>query len=186
MKNKIITLILSISCMILIACNTESVEPVATVESTEYIETVTEVVEGYSAEEETEETEVLTGAEIDIDNIEYEDISLPEEVSQITRGISNYAGTTSKHGYKYPADYVENSGNSVADTERMFDEGFFSEEEYQEMIEFARELDSGSLDKQIQDEINSFNNNSGGTTGGGAPIELPVLPETVPDGRICY
>ena len=163
---------------------------VEAVESTEEAETVT-AVEG--------EKEVLTGEEISLDLEEEsteetdKDKALLEAMKEgINEGISPLAGTTSKHGYVYPDDYVEcgpKDEDAIADVERMFDNGWLTEEEYQRDLEFFKNPDA------IQDIVDSLGavseSERAGNTGnppatGGAPIELPVLPETVPDGRICY
>lgn len=144
-------------------------------------------VEGYSAEE---EKELLTGAEIDIDNIESdEEDPLKDLDLEKPTGVSKYAGTTSKHGYQYPADYVPNSGNKRADLERRFDDGKISEESYQDLLDFINDLASGKVENDIQESKDKLNGNSGGGTvpgNGGVTVTVDKGNSYSPDGRICY
>lgn len=157
-------------------------------------------VEGYTSET---EAEVLTGDEIYLEDPDSEEVAdAKEKLDQMIKDanlqmeISPYAGTVSKHGWQYPDDFCE-LGTRPEDKrgiiETCFDEGLIDEETYQSEIKFLEGLLSNSGAGSLADfaaeaaESQSGKGDSSSTpSGGGDPIELPVLPETVPDGRICY
>ena len=221
MKIKALITIFSLS-FILVACNKDDlVEPISTVEETTTIvetveETETTTIEEVESTVEVEETstekEVLTGEEISLDLEEEsteetdKDKALLEAMKEgINEGISPLAGTTSKHGYVYPDDYVEcgpKDEDAIADVERMFDNGWLTEEEYQRDLEFFKNPDAiqdivDSLGAVSESERigNTGNPPAGGTSSPSSPPGTPGYdPATYypegntyhPDGRICY
>lgn len=162
-------------------------------------------VEGYVSETPAEQ-EVLTGDEISLEDIPDDvqeamdeiDKALSDNNTKESTNVSELAGTTSKHGYVYADDFNER-GKRYEDRrgrlEQRFDQGMITEEQYQQSLKLLESTkDNGSGTPSMEDVVKAIdeatnpNPVDGSTTpgGGGAPIELPVLPETVPDGRICY
>ena len=91
-------------------------------------------------DESTEEAEEIELLEHTVEPVEGYDIITPEEA--LARGISPYAGKTSKHGWIYPDDYVEYGPryeDHISDTEMMFDMGLLDEAEYQELLKMYKE-----------------------------------------------
>ena len=155
-------------------------------------------VEGYSAEEETEETELLIGDEIVLETEE-------ESTEEVGTEISPLAGTTSKHGYVYPADYITGGPkveDQIGDVEMAFDMGWITEEEYQHDLEFFKKIQSGKISsaedilKEIKAEaaakvantkpsIGGGSSQPGGS-GNGVTVTVDKGNSYSPDGRICY
>lgn len=90
MKNKIITLILSLSCMMLTACNnTNSADAIETVEETTIVEIETTTEEAVVAEEGTTVEEITTDAVVANDGAVVEVTELPELVAGETLNITS-------------------------------------------------------------------------------------------------
>lgn len=147
-------------------------------------------VEGYVATEETTTEEVITGEENYLNAADHD--APPEGTQFVGTEVSKFAGTTSKHGYKYPDDYIEGGPKDedrIGDVEMLFDIGALTEEEYQEDLEFFSKSKE-EITQELMDDmgISDSGEESGGTVPGnsGAPIELPPAKEYVPDGNICY
>lgn len=162
-------------------------------------------------EESTEEAEEIELLEHTVEPVEDYDIITPEEA--LARGISPYAGKTSKHGWVYPDDYIEYGPryeDHISDTEMMFDMGLLDEAEYQELLKMYKEkngtaattptpestqsgtsaVTSDAALDYILKKVPSHETNTGNTGNTGnsnaAPIELPEGPTYEKTGRICY
>lgn len=153
MKAKTLLIIIGLS-FTLMACNkSELVEETTNIvefetvteerEITKVEETTTEIVEETTTEQGTvegheateEEKELIIGAEISLD--------LEESTVPVGTEISPLAGTTSKHGYVYPADYITGGPKEedhIGDVEMAFDMGWITEEEYQHDLEFFKQF----------------------------------------------
>lgn len=117
------------------------------------------------------------------------------EVLKDEEGISPLAGTTSKHGYRYADNYIEDGltlEDSRADIERYFDEGWITEEEYQEMMQFREDVEAGKI--PTIEELGAYdatqdNGSSsvpaGGTSSSSSPPGTPGYdPATyIPEGK---
>lgn len=162
-------------------------------------------------DESTEEAKEIELLEHTVEPVEDYDIITPEEA--LARGISPYAGKTSKHGWVYPDDYVEYGPryeDHISDTEMMFDMGLLDEAEYQELLKMYEEKNGtaattttpestqsgtsaitsdAALDyilKQVPSHEPSTGNTGSTGNSNAAPIELPEGPTYEKTGRICY
>jgi len=143
-------------------------------------------------EEETTETEVLTGDEISLEDIPDDvqeamdeiDKALSDNNTKESTNVSELAGTTSKHGYVYADDFNER-GKRYEDRrgrlEQRFDQGMITEEQYQQSLKLLESTkDNGSGTPSMEDVVKAIDEATnpdpvdgsttpgGGATGGGS------------------
>ena len=167
-------------------------------------------IDDHEVKIETEpEVEVEPGEVIDLHEADTEEEkTLEEEMNELLSReipgvgeLSPHAGTTSKHGWKYPDDYVRYRENDTglcrSDIESDFDDGILTEEEYQFGLDLLGGREStaepqGTMQGAAEDWANdvvSENPIDGGSSTpatGPSDMEFPEGPSYEPDGRICY